>query len=220
MFNAIIDKCFPITHPYLGKLFNRQNMKLAYSTTRNVDAIISAHNKRILNASRCRDINPGARRPGNQPNRLCNCRAAAGVVNCPMKGKCLSDNIVYRCDVTTDNEDESRFYLGSCSTQWKSRLHNHTKSFTHARYSNETTLSTYIWELKNAEKAFNLSWSIAAKANSYHPLAGKCRLCTKEKTLIAAHMDDNKCLNIRNELMAKCRHRRRWLLSSVPDDLG
>ena len=64
------------------------------------------------------------------------------------------------------------------------------------------------------------SWSIAAKAKSYHPLAGKCGLCTKEKTLIAANMDDNKCLNIRNELMAKCRHRRRWLLSSVPDDLG
>ena len=105
-----------------------------------------------------------------------------------MKGKCLSDNIVYRCDVTTDNEDESRFYLGSCSTQWKSRLHNHTKSFTHARYSNETTLSTYIWELKNADKAFNLSWSIAAKANSYHPLAGNtvCHLFS-DPNLITVH---------------------------------
>ena len=220
MFYAIIDKCFPEDHPYLGKLFNRKNMKLAYSTTRNVDAIIASHNKKILNSRRCRDVNPCTQRQGNNPIRLCNCRATAGVVNCPLKGMCLSDNIVYRCDVTTNNVDESRFYLGSCSTQWKARLHNHTKSFTHARYSNETTLSTYIWELKNSGKAFNLSWSIAAKAKSYHPLAGKCGLCTKEKTLIAANMDDNKCLNIRNELMAKCRHRRRWLLSSVPDDLG
>ena len=69
MFYAIIDKCFPEDHPYLGKLFNRKNMKLAYSTTRNVDAIIASHNKKILNSSRCRDVNPGTRRQGNNPIR-------------------------------------------------------------------------------------------------------------------------------------------------------
>ena len=50
MFNAIIDKCFK-HHPLLSKLFNLHNVKLSYSTTRNVDAIIASHNKWILNRS-------------------------------------------------------------------------------------------------------------------------------------------------------------------------
>ena len=50
MFFAIIDRCFPRTHPYLGKLFNRRTFKVSYCTTRNVDAIISSHNTKILNS--------------------------------------------------------------------------------------------------------------------------------------------------------------------------
>ena len=207
MFNAILDKCFPNTHPYLGKLFNKQSIKLSYSTTRNVDAIIASHNKMILKSSRV--IAPPAAK------RLCNCRARNGIVNCPLNGQCLIDNVVYRCDVSTDSIEDERFYLGSCSTQIKTRVNNHNKSFNHERYSNETTLSTHIWGLKKAGKNYSLKWSVVSKAKSYHPLAGRCRLCTKEKSLIAANMDDPKCLNFRSELMAKCRHRRSWLLSSV-----
>ena len=213
MFNAIIDKCFK-HHPLLSKLFNRHNVKLSYSTTRNVDAIIASHNKWILNRSITPP--PATRQIRAPPNRTCNCRPIAGVVNCPLDGKCLSDSIVYRCDVTTGNDADSRFYLGSCSTVFKSRVSNHKKSFTHERYANETTLSTHIWGLKRSGINFNLRWSIVAHAKAYHPLAGRCRLCTKEKTLIAAHIEDPKCLNVRNELMSKCRHRRPWLLSSIP----
>ena len=129
---------------------------------------------------------------------------------------CLTEEVVYRCDVTTDCEADKRFYIGSCSTMFKSRLYNHNKSFTHERYAKDTTLSSYIWLLKNAGKVYNLKWSIIAKARPYHPLAGRCRLCTREKTEISAHIEDSKCLNIRSELMSTCRHRRRWLLSSTP----
>ena len=218
MFFAIIDRCFPKTHPYLGKLFNRRKFKLSYCTTRNVDAIISSHNKKILNAAD-RDpqvIPPRARAqigPPPRPKRLCNCRAGAV---CPLGGMCLTEEVVYRCDVTTNCEADKRFYIGSCSTMFKSRLYNHNKSFTHERYAKDTTLSSYIWLLKNAGKAYNLKWSIIAKARPYHPLAGRCRLCTREKSEISDHIEDPNCLNIRSELMSTCRHRRRWLLSSTP----
>ena len=32
----------------LGKLFNKNNLKLSYSTTANLDQIISSHNKKVL----------------------------------------------------------------------------------------------------------------------------------------------------------------------------
>ena len=75
----------------------------------------------------------------------------------------------------------------------------------------------YIYtNTKDAEKNYSLKWSIVAKAKPYHPLAGRCRLCTREKTEISSHIEDPKCLNVRSELMSTCRHRRRWLLSSTP----
>ena len=218
MFFAIIDRCFPKSHPYLGKLFNRRTFKVSYCTTRNVDAIISSHNRKILNsASRAADdITTRARAqlglPPPIPKRLCNCRA--GNV-CPLNGMCLTEEVVYRCDVKTDCDADNRYYIGSCSTSFKSRFYNHCKSFTHERYAKETTLSGYLWQLKNAEKNYSLKWSIVAKAKPYHPLAGRCRLCTREKAEISAHIEDPKCLNVRSELMSTCRHRRRWLLSST-----
>ena len=97
---------------------------------------------------------------------------------------------------------------------FKSRYASHKSSFTHERYSNSTTLSAYIWKLKAEGKEFNTRWSIASYAKPYHPLARRCHLCIKEKTLIARNIDDPKCLNLRSELLGKCRHKARWLLSS------
>ena len=217
MFYTIIDKCFPKNHPYLGKLFNRNTMKLSYSTTRNVDAIISSHNKKLLSTAKLappvpsQAVVPGL--PNNPlhpplplPKRSCNCQG--GPANCPLEGNCLTENIVYRADVSTDSPADSRFYLGLTSQNFKSRYASHKSSFTHERYSNSTTLSAYIWKLKAEGKEFTTRWSIASYAKPYHPLARRCHLCIKEKTLIARNIDDPKCLNLRSELLGKCRHKR------------
>ena len=135
-------------------------------------------------------------------------------VNCPLQGNCLAENIIYRADVSTDSPADSRFYLGLTSQKFKSRYASHKSSFTHERYSNSTTLSAYIWKLKAEGKEFTTRWSIASYAKPYHPLARRCHLCIKEKTLIARNIDDPKCLNLRSELLGKCRHKARWLLSS------
>ena len=53
-----------------------------------------------------------------------------------MDGKCKTMDTVYDCCVT------------SHEPQWKNRYYNHKKSFSYKRYSHETTLSSYVWYLK------------------------------------------------------------------------
>ena len=59
------------------------------------------------------------------------------------------DNIVYQATVTNTESQHKEYYIGLTSDPFKTRLANHTKSFKHERYSNESTLSSYIWKLKN-----------------------------------------------------------------------
>ena len=47
-FLHLINKHFPKGHRF-HKIFNRNNLKLSYSTTRNMASHISAHNKKVLN---------------------------------------------------------------------------------------------------------------------------------------------------------------------------
>ena len=46
-FLSLIDKHFPANHD-LAVALNRHTLKLSYSTTQNVNKIITAHNKKIL----------------------------------------------------------------------------------------------------------------------------------------------------------------------------
>ena len=47
-FLALLNKCFPPGNP-LRKIFNRNNVKISYSTTPNMAQIISGNNAKILN---------------------------------------------------------------------------------------------------------------------------------------------------------------------------
>ena len=58
--------------------------------------IINAHNKRILLPTNASNI----------PS--CNCRKKD---ECPLEGKCLQRNVIYKCQVST-NEDECVSYIG------------------------------------------------------------------------------------------------------------
>ena len=58
-FLALVDKHFPKTNP-LHAIFNRNTMKLSYSFTMNVKAIIQAHNKKLLNKTKKRPNHPTA----------------------------------------------------------------------------------------------------------------------------------------------------------------
>ena len=61
-FLGLVDKHFPTHHKY-HKIFNRRTLKLSYSCTPNIKAIISSHNKKTLNSSK-----------SAEPAQMCNCR--------------------------------------------------------------------------------------------------------------------------------------------------
>ena len=60
----------------MGRLFNKNNLKVSYSCTRNVKSILAAHNKKVLRESE------DTRRDGEEK---CNCRGGPG--SCPLRGR-------------------------------------------------------------------------------------------------------------------------------------
>ena len=92
---------------------------------------ILSHNIKLLNS-----------RTGNI--KLCNCRKKD---ESPLNGQNLSQDTVYKCIASTwINPDKT--FLETAKGDFKKRYNKGTKSFRHRRYSKETTLSKYIWEIK------------------------------------------------------------------------
>ena len=76
-----------------------------------------------------------------------------------MEGNYQVNDVVYKCDVTRPLPKKA--YLGLAEGEWKSRFYNHKLSFKHKKYSNKTTLSSYMWHLRcippysnNSKKCF------------------------------------------------------------------
>ena len=102
-------------------------------------------------------------------------------------------------------------------TSFKSRYNNHTKSFRHEKYSNETKLSKFIWELKEEEKHYDLQWSILQKSKPYKCGSRKCDLCLSEKYQIMTYsnlLSNSTLLNSRTEIMNKCRHSNKFKIKN------
>ena len=109
-------------------------------------------------------------------------------------------------------------YFGS-TIDFKSRYSKH-KSLFNKRPTMHTTLSSYIWKLKDKNINFNVEWSVKAKGHAFSSGSKACDLCLKEKLVILTE-DQNTTLNKRDELLETCRHRRKHLLISQkePTDL-
>ena len=156
-FLNLLDQHFLKQHK-LYKNFNRNNVKVSYSCTENISSYISSHNEKLLN-SRTGNIKP------------CKCRKKD---ECPLNGECLTQDIVYKCIASTSiNPDKT--YLEMVEGDFKKRYNNQKNSFRHKRYSKETTLSKYIWEIK---KEYNemppLIKSIIKSVPSYSNISKKC----------------------------------------------
>ena len=130
-----------------------------------------------------------------------------------MDGKCLQNCIVYEATVRT-NSAAPKKYIGCTESNFKTRYANHLQSFRNSKYKKATALSNHIWSLTDEGKDYTIEWKILAKASPYKCGSRKCDLCLTEKTLIASS-DQKNTLNSRAELISKCRHRNKHLLSSV-----
>ena len=148
--------------------------------------IISSHNTKILNQDQ--DSN----------ERTCNCR---GKTTCILDGKCLLNNVVYQATVVTAQPNpEHHTYIGITSTAFKTRYANHKKSMTHEKYRTETELSELVWDLKNRNIEFEISWKIIDRANPFSPVTKVCNLCNLEKYYLifypemgSINTSDDKC---------------------------
>ena len=197
-FLKLIDKCFPKYHP-LHKIVNRNTVKLSYKCMPNFKATISRHNQKLLKRELSKNTQV-APEPG------CNCSSGP----CPLvTNNCKIDHVIYRATVKDDNQ-ETHTYTGVTRNTFKKRYYGHTYSFNH-RGENSTTLSSHLWNLKDQNKNYEISWNIVDRAQEFNPVNRKCRLCLKEKFYII-FQPDGATLNLRSELFTTCRHRLRLLL--------
>ena len=123
---------------------------------------------------------------------------------CPLKNKCLSNNVLYKANVTQKTENyRNKIYYGISETMFKSRYANHRKSFQNKKYKTDTELSNEIQKLKEQNKNIDISWEILGIHQSYNTLTKRCMLCLNEKLAIALHKEDS-ILNKRTEIVSKC----------------
>ena len=79
-------------------------------------------------------------------------------------------------------------------------------------------LSSEFWRIKENNGTPTVSWKIVKKAKAYRPETKICSLCIAEKFEIANYPGNN-LLNKRSEIIAKCRHRRKYkLATNAPND--
>ena len=103
------------------------------------------------------------------------------------------------------------YYYGS-TENFKTRYYGHNSSFKQ-RPAQHTTLSSYIWKLKDRSVPYDVEWSIKARGHTFSSGGRACDLCLTEKVIILTE-DQRSMLNKRDELLETCRHRRRHLLVS------
>ena len=76
---------------------------------------------------------------------------------------------------------DEQTYVGLASTTFKLRLGNHKLSINNETYRGKTTLSRYIWDLKDSGANYDIEWTIIGRAQPFNPTSGICNLCTLEK---------------------------------------
>ena len=106
----------------------------------------------------------------------CNCRRGS----CPLNGKCLVDKLIHRAKVKDENDNTST-YTGLTANTFKQRFYGHSRGFTNRNLESSTSLSTHIWDLKDKNDNFELSWEVVDRAQPFNPTTRRCGLCQMEK---------------------------------------
>ena len=197
-FLKIVDNVFTADHP-LRKIFNRNTIKVSYSTMPNIQQIINKHNAGLMKNNHQPPADTG-----------CNCRDKN---QCPLPGKCKTSSLIYQATVTSENEGNIESYIGLTEGTFKTRYNNHKTTFTNVEKRNSTALSKYIWSLKDKNIGFSIKWSIIQRSIAYTNGSSRCNLGNLEKYYIICH-PELATLNRRNELATNCKHIAKYLLKN------
>ena len=132
-----------------------------------------------------------------------------------MNGKCQVQNVLHKFTVSGIPIFPKRVYLGVAEGDWKEIFYNHKKSIKNKSYRNDATLSSYLWGLREKHNIFpTLTWSVVKSMPGYSNISKRCLLYLTEKLLIATYENPEELLNKISELMAKCCHDNKLLLSN------
>ena len=152
--------------------------------------------------------------------RTCNCRKKDRS-NCPLKGNCLVCCLVYKATVTRVDNCHCETYTGVTAGTFKCRWYGHCHDIRHRPKPGDenkgTTLSNYIWKLKDQNLQYNLEWQVVMRGADYNPATGICGVCNLEKFFIMFKVD-GASLNQRSEFFTHCRHYRKFLLCPPPKE--
>ena len=210
LFRSLIAKHFGRDNK-LGKLFNKNMLKMSYSCMPNIRAKISSHNKSLLVR---REVEPARIKP-------CNCQRSR---ECPLDGHCNVENVIYKAKVLQGDQggdqEQGHEYVGLAS-KFKQRYYNHTASFRNEGKREATHLSRFILKLKDrGVEGFRVEWEVLAQETGYSRKSKRCQLCSREKVeilkLIGAR--PRKALNKRDELYRRCMHRFKHQLGQLLRD--
>ena len=172
-FFGLINKHFPKDHIY-HKIVNKNTIKLSYSCLPNIENIIKSHNRSIVTQKQ------------DEPQNRCSCRIKS---SCPLNGNCLAKEIVYEATLETSQKEYK--YIGLTEASFKTRYANHKQSFKNKSLQNATELSKLVWNLKDQNVPYSLSWKILAKKPTTSAGKKGCNLCTEEKMHILKSQHPN-----------------------------
>ena len=95
-FLSLLDLHFPRNHIY-SNIFNTKKIKVSYSCMQNIKSVTNNHNMKVLNNTA-------------ETEESCNCRNKN---NCPLDGKCLTPNIIYEAQITSNQLNyKQKVYIG------------------------------------------------------------------------------------------------------------
>ena len=97
-----------------------------------------------------------------------------GPSDCPLAGKCQKESVIYQATVTTEDNKPDKTYIGLTENTFKTRFTNHKASFNHKTKRLNTELSKHIWQLKESNTRFKITWKILKQASPYNPASSRC----------------------------------------------
>ena len=177
-------------------------IKISYSCTKNMKAIIQGHNNKIMNSKVMTN--------DTIDDKQCNCRKRA----CPLNGKCLASKcVIYQATVICPNKEDKK-YVGLTEGDFKTRFTGHIQSFNDPGKKSASAMATYVWN-QNLQPEPNVKWEILRQTTPYKPGNRDCDLCLSEKVAIMSASKDNNYLNKRSEIKKLCPHKYKHSLAAI-----
>ena len=162
--------------------------------------------KSHIDSNNMKKLNPNTNQ-NNDSESKCKCANDKEILQCPVNGKCMFDNVVYSAEVKTKHTTKT--YIGMSGRPFIVRWKEHRGNIRHP-HQNGTKLSKYVLKQNSdfGEKIGikDVKWKMKTKTVPYRAGAKFCDTCLSEKTHIALS-DPKNILNSRKEIVSKCPHK-------------